>query len=375
MNTRLGKFIGTNCFGKLFFAFSLAIILCAACINGLAIGRLWDNSWLPAAVGLLYAAAGLLVLTQKEATKRWTSRRFGVFLGFSTCFFIYDAPLLLLWKICAAIAQFSEKTDAAGVLCADALAIITVAGGFLHTKSVKCRSYSIPVGQSGMGCRIALCSDIHLGAFVREKHVRRIVEKINELEADLVVICGDIIDAGNQILSDAGALAKISAEFQKISSKEGVFAVLGNHDPQAENAAFLRFLQDAHIRLLHNQSIRLSKINLIGRTNASNNRRLPLEDFADKIEPSMPVVILDHDPCGIPEAAQFGADLVLCGHTHRGQFFPISYFTKWANGRHFFYGHEQFGKTHAVISSGAGFFQLPIRIGTDNEIADIRLTQ
>ncbi len=135
MNTRLGKFIGTNCFGKLFFAFSLAIILCAACINGLAIGRLWDNSWLPAAVGLLYAAAGLLVLTQKEATKRWTSRGFGVFLGFSTCFFIYDAPLLLLWKICAAIAQFSEKTNAAGVLCADALAVITVAGGYLHTKA------------------------------------------------------------------------------------------------------------------------------------------------------------------------------------------------------------------------------------------------
>ena len=68
-----------------------------------------------------------------------------------------------------------------------------------------------------------------------------------------------------------------------------------------------------------------------------------------------------------------GASLVLCGHTHRGQFFPATIFTRWANGRRFFYGRESFGRTEAVISSGAGFFQLPMRIGTDSEVVEIRL--
>ena len=85
-------------------------------------------------------------------------------------------------------------------------------------------------------------------------------------------------------------------------------------------------------------------------------------------------MVLDHDPGKIPEAVSFGVDLVLCGHTHKGQFFPVTYFTKWANGKHYFYGHEVFGKTHAVICAGTGFFQLPVRLGTDNEAADIHLS-
>ena len=51
----------------------------------------------------------------------------------------------------------------------------------------------------------------------------------------------------------------------------------------------------------------------------------------------------------------------------------MTYFTKLANGKHYFYGCESFGKTRAVISSGAGFFQLPVRIGTSNEVVDIQL--
>ena len=99
-----------------------------------------------------------------------------------------------------------------------------------------------------------------------------------------------------------------------------------------------------------------------------------MESLAKEINSSLPVVVLDHNPSGIPEAVEFGADLVLSGHTHKGQFFPVTYFTKLANGKHYFYGHEQFGKTYAIISSGAGFFQLPVRIGTSNEIVDIHIS-
>ena len=157
-------------------------------------------------------------------------------------------------------------------------------------------------------------------------------------------------------------------------AKEGVFAVLGNHDPKAESETFRQFLRASNIRLLHNEIIQLSQVNLIRRTNAANNYRSPMIAFSGRIDPVKPIVVLDHDPAGIPEAVSFGADLVLCGHTHKGQFFPVTYFTKLANGKHSFYGHERFGKTHAVISSGAGFFQLPVRIGTDSEVVDIEIS-
>lgn len=58
-----------------------------------------------------------------------------------------------------------------------------------------------------------------------------------------------------------------------------------------------------------------------------------------------------------------GGRFVLCGHTHKGQFFPATLFTKWAYGRRGFYGHFQTGETHSVVSSGTGYFQLPVRLG------------
>ena len=232
-----------------------------------------------------------------------------------------------------------------------AAAVLMVLLGFLHARSVKTTACTIDLGagrRTGRGSktyRIALLSDIHLGAFVDARHAERIVQKIQEISPDMVLISGDIIDVDN--------------------------AVLGNHDPQADNPAFLRFLDLCHFTLLHNEVRAFPDFTLIGRTNGTHNLRSPLSELMKQASPARPVIVLDHDPQGIREAAAAG--LVLCGHTHRGQFFPVTWFTKWANGKHYFYGHETFGQTQAFISSGAGFFQLPVRIGTSNEVVDLHL--
>ena len=67
-------------------------------------------------------------------------------------------------------------------------------------------------------------------------------------------------------------------------------------------------------------------------------------------------------------------DLVVFGHTHKGQFFPANSFTKWSYGRQGFYGHSKTNKTYSIVSSGAGYFQMPIRIGTNSEIVQIDIT-
>ena len=132
-------------------------------------------------------------------------------------------------------------------------------------------------------------------------------------------------------------------------------------------------MKAAKIRLLNDEIKELSKINLIGRTDEANNERCEVSNILSKIELQKPTVVLDHKPENITEAAEYGADLVLCGHTHKGQMFPITLFTKWANGKNCFYGHHISGKTHSIITSGVGFFELPVRIGTNNEIVDIYL--
>ena len=65
------------------------------------------------------------------------------------------------------------------------------------------------------------------------------------------------------------------------------------------------------------------------------------------------------------------ADLILSGHTHAGQFFPASVLTRVVLGKQRFYGQHKVGNTHTVITSGAGFFNLPVRLGTSNKIAEL----
>ena len=60
--------------------------------------------------------------------------------------------------------------------------------------------------------------------------------------------------------------------------------------------------------------------------------------------------------------------LIVCGHTHKGQFFPADVFTKLAYGKQGFYGYFREEKTQSVVSSGAGYFQMPMRIGSNSEI-------
>lgn len=373
MNTPFGKLLETDGFKKAFTVVTVIGAAAGGMINGHAIDTLFAKGWLAVLVTVIYIASGIIALMQDVIVEKWRSRHIETLIGISSCFLIYNVLLLLLWQLISTVASFQPRLQAIGVFCLDILTAVIVTGGYLHAQKIKCTSYAINIGMKRVHYRIALLSDIHLGVFVGKDHIRKMVDHVNRLNADLVVICGDIVDVNNHILEDDSALAEISAIFQTLYAKEGVFAVLGNHDPNIKHQKFKDFLMASNIQLLHNQVIQLPKLNLIGRTDASNNYRCSLETLLDKIDRSKPAVVLDHNPEGIPEAVKMGVELILCGHTHRGQFFPVTYFTKLANGKHYFYGHEIFGRTHAVISAGAGFFQLPVRIGTSNEIVDIHL--
>ncbi len=83
--------------------------------------------------------------------------------------------------------------------------------------------------------------------------------------------------------------------------------------------------------------------------------------------------MLDHNPGGIKEAIENKVSLVLCGHTHKGQFFPATLFTRFAYGKKDFYGYAQREETQSIVSAGAGYFQMPMRIGSDSEIVLIEV--
>lgn len=371
MNTHFGKFVESPLFKKLFLVGFLLFTAIAAYQTNSAFCVLLGREHLYSSVYIIFVLVAVLILSQ--AKKRHPGRVYAKTVGFLSIGYLYYLLLLMVLDLLCLLIRPGESVKAAGTVMMLVTAVIIVLSGFVHAKRITTKKYSIKLGDSGEEFRLALVSDIHIGAFVRERHVGKVVKRINSLTPDLVVIAGDLFDVDNELLNDPEELKKISKRLRKIKSKYGTYAVMGNHDPKVDDKIMLRFLKMAHIKLLDDASVTFSQIHLIGRTDAGNNERLPLQEILENAASGKLMVVTDHNPAGIDEAAEHGADLVLCGHTHRGQFFPVNIFTKWANGKRYFYGHEQFGKTHAIISSGVGFFQLPVRIGTSNEVVDIRI--
>ena len=371
METRFGKFITGKYFPRLFWTFYIVLMAFLAARTDWAFRLLLGRTLgIPF---LLVALAAVLVFFQQQIVLRLQGRAVKKGLGFLTCLLIYDLLLTLVWTLLCLVLPLAGRAPAAGTVLCAAVSALTVLVGYLHARSVKKTSCTIDLGTAGTEYKIALISDIHLGAFVDARHISRIVQKIQEIQPDMVLVCGDIIDVDNAVLQDEKEMQEAGAAFSRISAPDGVYAVLGNHDPQADNPAFRRFLGLCHFTLLNNEVRLFPQFSLVGRTNKAHNSRSPLDVLMKETSPLHPVIVLDHDPQGIREAAAAGASLVLCGHTHRGQFFPVNFFTRWANGRHYFYGYESFSQTQAFISSGAGYFQLPVRIGTSNEVVSLLL--
>lgn len=337
-----------------------------------ALCRITGAAHLYGTVYILFGICGAVTLAH-ESEHVWKHNWMKVPIGIASVLFLYYCLLDALWWIAAALLRLPAHISAYGTAAMMVLSCAVVAAGFRNTKKMRIVPRRIRLGSSGKQYRIALVSDIHLGAYVGPEHVGRIAAAINRLHPDLTVIAGDLIDDDHSVLKDHEALDRAAAAFRTVESRDGVVMALGNHDPAVTEPGFLPFLEKSRITLLHNEVMELSDIQLFGRSDPTHNDRLPLLNLTESLTQSKPAVVIDHDPRYIGEAAARRMDVVLSGHTHAGQFFPATVVTRMAVGRTHFYGQHTFGNTHAVISSGAGFFNLPVRLGTHNEIVDLIL--
>ena len=322
---------------------------------------------------LIIGLLGMLTLIH-EADHVWKYQWSKIPIGILSIFFIYYCMIDFLWWIIETTFCLTSEVSACGTLISAIASAAVVAMGYRNTKHIRTVSYRILLGQGEKEFRIALISDLHLGAFVGVDHIKRIVEAVNAIHPDLIIIAGDLIDDDNSILSEPAELQQLSCEFRQFQSKYGAMLTLGNHDPNADDPAFRAFLEESHIQLLHNQILELPAVNVVGVSDPAHNKRVPIGNLMADGNPAKPTIVVDHDPRYMDTAVAQNAHLILSGHTHAGQFFPASVLTRIALGKQRFYGHHIIGNTHAVVTSGVGFFNLPVRLCTSNEIVKIVLS-
>lgn len=255
----------------------------------------------------------------------------------------------------------------------------TVLYGVHHADHPKRVNYQVQLTgyDAASEMNIVMISDLHLGAERSESRLKKIVEEINAVSPDLVLIAGDFFD------NDFGAIRepeKAAELLRGLKTVYGVYACFGNHDAGATYPQMLRFLQDSHIRLLADETVLIAdKLYLAGRMDGSpiggfgGQRRKALAEILTSEAKDLPVVVLDHNPAHVHE---YGGetDLVLCGHTHKGQLFPGGLITQsMYEVDHGYYRRDE-NSPHVIVTSGAGAWGPPMRVGTDSEINLIRLS-
>ena len=104
-----------------------------------------------------------------------------------------------------------------------------VAYGMVHARRLRTVRYDVRLGEGKKDYRMILLSDLHIGAFVGLGYIKKVVEKVNSLSPDMVVITGDIFNNG--YAEECGSPDAVGAVLGTLQTKDGVYAVLGNHDP------------------------------------------------------------------------------------------------------------------------------------------------
>lgn len=223
------------------------------------------------------------------------------------------------------------------------------------------------------GYRIVQLTDLHIGQLLKRPWLEAVVEKVNRLDADLIVLTGDMIEG------DVRKLANEVVPYAWLSAKDGVLAVNGNHEHyhgalnwvnQFETMG-IDMLQNRH-RVIQRGHSKLVVAGLSDRAALRFGQQGPDVKSALSDVPKAPVILLLHQPKGIE--AITGVDLQLSGHTHGGLIAIIKPLVALFNGGYVNGLYRVNGRTQVYVSPGTGLWTgMSCRVGVASEITQIVL--
>ncbi len=261
------------------------------------------------------------------------------------------------------------------------LAGATILAGALNAARPRVVTVDIALEKPADGRRVltaALASDLHVGAMTGCGRLSRIVDMVNGLQPDIILLPGDIVDE-----SVSPALEERMIEVvRRLRAPLGVYSVLGNHEFYSGLERNLEYLKRAGVRVLRDEALLIDDaFYLIGRRDPSETeregwrgRRTSLVDILASagVDRNLPLLLMDHQPLRLVQAAEAGIDLQLSGHTHAGQLFPLDLVNRavWELN----WGYLRKGQTQYYVSCGVGTWGPPVRTGSRPEVVLLRLS-
>lgn len=297
-----------------------------------------------------------------------------VFLIFSTAV-IYDISRVVVEKTTLNKKRrefFKNSLDISSVAIAGALS----ARAIYEAKHIVVEDVKIKIKDLNKPYKIVQLSDVHIGGLIDEEFIKDLVKRVNQLNADVVVITGDLVDIALEYAKPA------LKQLQKLNSTFGTFFVAGNHEYLHGLDEILDHINSLGIKVLKNENVFIGKenegFNLAGVYDVMGSRvnhhqpdiKKALQDKQDR-----PTVLLSHQPRfinSLDEKTLNKIDLILSGHTHGGQLYPFRILVKlvqpYIAG---LYRHND--TTQIYVNKGTGYWGPPMRLAAMAEITNITL--
>jgi len=300
-----------------------------------------------------------------------------------------------------------------GITCA--FTFIFIGYGMQHNDEYKTNLLTIDLpGVYTESFTAIFFSDIHVDPLFKAQKLERFIAQVDSIKPDYLLFGGDLADITTEKMDHAG----YDSLFKKLTAgaKVAAVAINGNHEAFMANSdnSPEEWMRKVGFVVLDDSTACLGGVCFTGRTDftvarSRDTERKPLselipdsikivehvKDTTDSLADSTrtvaaqdstmdtvaaapaitydtiplyrPWILLDHQPKGIEKEHRGRLpDFALSGHTHNGQFFPVTFLIDYV--WKLAYGKGALSGVLWLVSSGFDCWGPPVRLGSDSEI-------
>ena len=293
--------------------------------------------------------------------------------------------LIIFWAVSDGIFALVKKSRKkefkryyAGIV-AVVFTITYLAAGWYGAHHVWEKNYTIETDKEVGNFRVALLSDSHTGTTFHGDGFAEHMKGIEKQNPDVVLVAGDFVDddtTKEDMIRCCQALGEMKTTY-------GVYYVFGNHDKGYYPSDYRGYtgddlvaeLEKNGVTVLQDQNVLIdNRVYIIGRQDRSEDvekgkGRADMATLTQDLDDSKFSIVMDHQPADYEAQAASGVDLVVSGHTHGGQLFPLMNIENLTGlgGDDKVYGYEKRGNTNFIVTSGISDWVIKFKTGCRSE--------